>query len=125
MNILSQNNLKICSPTFFDVSNFLKEKELNFVFKNNLILGLEMMNDYILKNYISLNKKIYYESDDFHYTISLDKNVNVFYKKKDKKMKQIIFDMDCISVDKKNPIVKFKSDHYLKIYKLEQVLKNK
>lgn len=125
LNILSPNNLKICSPVFYDVPDLLNELELNFVFKNNLILGLEMMNDYILKNYISLNKKIYYESENFHYTISLEKNVNVFCRQKDKKMKQVIFDMDYISLDKKNPIVKFKTSHYLKIYKLEQILKNK
>lgn len=126
IKILSSNNIKINEPLFFDVPSF-DSNTICFVFKDNLFLGLELLNDYLLNNNFNNIKEIYYESNSFSYSIYLERDIILNYNKLDiMEGNKLVFDSEGIYLDNGIFLIKFKTNNYLKIYKIEKILdKNK
>ncbi len=124
VNILSSNKKLEIKGTVINNFDCLDEKEsVIFVFESNFILGLEIINDYVLSHNINSEIKLFYESKDIHCKIWLDDGTVIMPFKDENVLRTVYFRDDEISIDGK-AIVSFNKGKNINIDDINSISKN-
>ena len=120
IKLLSNNDTFKINKTVIN-DNFIFDNS-TFFMKYNFLLGIEIIDNYVLNNCISDNAKMYYGADNCHFKISLRNGTILFPKMDLNRTNNIYFNEYNVCDENGNIIIDFHSKNYLKIYDLGDVL---
>lgn len=113
INIMCNENVKI-KKTIINNVKLDDYDNTVFIFNENLVLDLEIINDYFLNN--CTNKQYYYNSKEISCKISLENDMKLEHKCNYIDFNELIFDNDGVYFDTNHKMIDFQCDEYLEVY---------